>query len=355
VTRIEKSIGSFKFGWTRVDKHSVESSARRNGGWQTVQRKRQQYRESMSSIRRIVSTAGVPAVLGIARGASPADAQPPLDSSQGLVLRGTIVTMDDRHTVLENGSVLVRGDKIAAVWQGDRPPRGTPVNGAAVVELDRSALVFPGMINLHNHPTYNTVRLWPPPSSDVQFTLGRPRGTEPYANRYQWNGTFATSPEYLRLVQTPQLALALAQGLGLEAEIVKYAQVLALVGGQTTSEGALPNPATDGLLARNVESPNFGRQRVQANVPSIDSFTGAELSWLLVQMKAGQVDAWIAHLAEGVRDGDRRPGDSFSSRGEFATLKGKGLLTDMTVIIHGSGLERGCGRLCDRPDRRADR
>ena len=174
----------------------------------------------------------------------------------------------------------------------------------------------------------------------VQSTLGRPLGTEPYDNRYQWNGTFATSPEYLRLVQTPQLALVLAQGLGIEPEVVKYAQVLALVGGETSNEGALPNPATDGLLARNVESPNFGRQRIQARVPSIDSFTGAPLQELLAQMKAGEVDAWIIHLAEGVRDGDRRPSDGFSSRGELATLKSKGLLTDMTVIIHGTALER---------------
>ena len=57
-------------------------------------------------------------------------------------------------------------------------------------------------------------------------------------------------------------------------------------------------------------------------------------------MKAGRYDAWMVHLAEGVRDADRRPGDPFSSRAEFATLKAKGLLTDMTVIIHGTALER---------------
>jgi 5-methylthioadenosine/S-adenosylhomocysteine deaminase len=295
----------------------------------------------MNTIRRLLAAAAL-VVPWLTGGASPVAAQSAasFDPSIGLVLRGTIVTMDMRHSVIPDGRVLVRGDRIVAIWQGERPPSGTPVNGAPVIELDPPALIFPGMINLHNHPTYNAVRLWPAPSSDVQPTLGRPLGTEPYANRYQWNGTFATSPEYGRLVQTPQLALALAQGLGLEAELVKYSGVLAVIGGETSSEGALPNPATDELLARNVESANFGRQRIQANVPSIDSFTGAALSGLLAQMKAGQVDAWIAHLAEGVRDGDRRLGDSFSSRGEFATLVSKGLLTDMTVIIHGTALEQ---------------
>ena len=33
-----------------------------------------------------------------------------------------------------------------------------------------------------------------------------------------------------------------------------------------------------------------------------------------------------------------RAGDSTSSRAEFATLVSKGLLTDMTVIVHGTAL-----------------
>jgi 5-methylthioadenosine/S-adenosylhomocysteine deaminase len=263
----------------------------------------------------------------------------PFDPSRGLVLRGTVVTMDNQHTVIEDGRVLVRNDRIIATWRGERPPAGTSVGNAIVLDLGPSALIFPGMINLHNHPTYNMLRLWPAPSSDVQPSLGRPFGTEPYANRYQWNGTFATSPEYQRLVQTPQLALVLAQGLGLDAEMVKFAGLVALLGGETTTEGALPNPATDGLLARNVESANFGRQRIDARVPSIGGFSGGDLANLLTRMHAGQIDAWLVHLAEGVRDGQRRFGDTFSSRGELATLKGKGLLTDMTVILHGIALE----------------
>ena len=34
-----------------------------------------------------------------------------------------------------------------------------------------------------------------------------------------------------------------------------------------------------------------------------------------------------------------RPGDPTSARSEFTLLKSKGLLTDMTVIVHGTGLE----------------
>jgi hypothetical protein len=40
-----------------------------------------------------------------------------------------------------------------------------------------------------------------------------------------------------------------------------------------------------------------------------------------------------------VPDSHRRPGDPISARSEFALLKSKGLLTDMTVIVYGTGLE----------------
>jgi 5-methylthioadenosine/S-adenosylhomocysteine deaminase len=46
------------------------------------------------------------------------------------------------------------------------------------------------------------------------------------------------------------------------------------------------------------------------------------------------------HLAEGVRDGDRRPGDAFSSRRELEIVRSFGLLTSALVVIHGTALER---------------
>jgi cytosine/adenosine deaminase-related metal-dependent hydrolase len=269
-----------------------------------------------------------------------AESSRPFDPARGMVLHGTIVTMDDRHTVIEAGRVLVRNNKIVAVWQGERPPVGTDLEGVVVLDFGPSALIFPGMINLHDHPTFDTGRLWPAPSSHAQPALARPLGTEPYANRYQWNGMKGSSPpEIRRLVQTPQNALVATNGFNLHVELTKHAKVKGLVGGQTTTQNALSSLATDGLLARNAESANFGRQRIRSEVQAIDSLNAASVAALLSQMQNGQVDAWLVHLAEGVRDGDRRPGDPASSRAEFASLKAKGLLTDMTAIVHGTGLE----------------
>jgi hypothetical protein len=105
------------------------------------------------------------------------------DPNQGILLRGTVVTMDASGTILHNGNILVRDGKIVAAWNGT-PPKGTPINNAVLVDFGSKGLIFPGLINLHNHRTCDVLELWPPPSSQIQANLGRPLGTEPYANRY---------------------------------------------------------------------------------------------------------------------------------------------------------------------------
>src|SRR5204862_6065820 len=84
---------------------------------------------------------------------------------------------------------------------------------------------------------------------------------------------------------------------------------------------------------------NFGRQRVFSRVAANGSLGASDAETLADAMSAGLVDAWLVHLAEGVRDADRRPGDATSSRAEFADLKARHLLTDATVVVHGVGLE----------------
>lgn len=269
-----------------------------------------------------------------------ANAQKAFDPATGMVLRGTIVTMDSSGTVLHDSSILVRNGVIVAIWQGRKAPRGVPLGNAIEVDLGPEAMVFPGLINLHNHPTYDVLDPWPAPSSDAQSTLGRPLGTEPYANRYQWNDVPSTSPpEYRRLVDTPQILLNSSLGLGLLSEVVKYSEVKAMLGGETSFQDGVPDQATDNLMIRNVQSANFGRQAVLSRVPSIDQLSSSDLAALITAMQKGQVDAWLTHLAEGVRDNQRRAGDTVSSRAEFTSLQSMGLLTDMTVIVQGNGLE----------------
>ena len=253
-----------------------------------------------------------------------------------MLLRGTVVTMDGHNRVLRRGNVLVRHGKVVGLWRAGRRPPDVRI-GRPVVVAPRGALIFPGLINLHDHPTFSMLPRWPPPSSDAQPAFGRPTGAEPYANRYQWNGARGfgdVSEEQQRLIGAPQEVLVSPSDLGLATEAVKWAEIRALLGGETADQGAEGDPATDNLLARNVDGFNFGRDRVEsATFPEPDAA-------LVTRMREGQVDAFIAHAGEGVRDGERRPGDSYSSRAELRELRHVGLLSDETVIIHGTAFER---------------
>ena len=262
-----------------------------------------------------------------------ADGTTPWASSRGLLIDGaTVVTMDDQHTVIPHGSVLVRDGRIVAIWAGPQPPDGVSVGDASVVQAGPQELLFPGLIDLHDHPSYDALDPWLPPASDALPALGK-TGTDPYANRYQWGaaGSATSSAEHRRLTVNPAGVLNDRLGLGLGREVNRYAQTAGLLGGETMLEGG------DGDIVRGVEqAPGVA----PSYVGPIASLDGPTLSDLHTGLVDGSYDAWLVHLGEGVREGDRRTGDPFSSRAEFATLKAKGLLTDATVIVHGTALER---------------
>jgi cytosine/adenosine deaminase-related metal-dependent hydrolase len=70
-----------------------------------------------------------------------------------VVLRGgTVLTMDDRHTVLPAGDVLVVDDRVAAVGPQLDVPEGT-------LEVDATGgIVMPGMIDTHRHMWQTAMR-----------------------------------------------------------------------------------------------------------------------------------------------------------------------------------------------------
>ena len=257
-----------------------------------------------------------------------------------LIRDPTVVTMNADHRVIPRGRVLISGNEIEAVWRlNHRPPGidGKRLRRATVIDPGPLTYLFPGLINLHDHPTFDVLEAWPAPSSDAIPEAGK-AGTDPYDNRYEWNTD--SPPEYDRLVRNPQQAIVDSDALGLAGEAVKYAEVQAMLGGETSMQGSSFVPEADGLLVRNVESNVFNTRIAQPRVGRISAFTGSALSTFVGAVRAGQYDAWMVHLAEGVRDAARRPGDPISSRQEFDDLRAKGLLTAITVIIHGLGLER---------------
>jgi cytosine/adenosine deaminase-related metal-dependent hydrolase len=256
-----------------------------------------------------------------------------------ILLDGTVVTMNAARDVVQQGHVLVRNGRIAAVWQGAKPPAGLDLTGVIRPPLGAHAYIYPGLINLHDHPFFDVLPLWQAPASHRQPALGRPNGTEPYANRYQWNTAPAQPLEVQRLIKNPSTILTEGDALGRLDEVLTFGKVRMILGGTTSTQGGRSGAAYDAQLSRDVEGVNFGRQRIFSRVGAISLLSAGDATALAGAIASGLVDAWLVHLAEGVRDGDRRPGDAISSRAEFADLKAKQLLTAATVVVHGVGLE----------------
>jgi len=61
--------------------------------------------------------------------------------SRSLLLKGTVVTMDDSHRVLADGNVLVSDGIVIAVWSGATPP-GIDTRGARTVSAGPRGLIF---------------------------------------------------------------------------------------------------------------------------------------------------------------------------------------------------------------------
>ena len=132
------------------------------------------------------------------------------------VLIGRIVTMDDARTVLDDGALEVDGGTIAGVRPASEP---APEGWEDVPRIRVHGTVFPGLIELHNHLSYDALPLWQVP--------GR------YADREQWGG--GGVPEYRKLVTGPMSVLGSRENL--LGPLARYVECKALLGGTTTSQG----------------------------------------------------------------------------------------------------------------------
>ena len=87
-------------------------------------------------------------------------------------LAGRVVTMDETQNVLDQGVVYVEDEVIADV----RAPGVTPPAGFGnVAPIATSGTIYPGLIELHNHLSYNILPLFRVPKL--------------YQHRGQWSNT----------------------------------------------------------------------------------------------------------------------------------------------------------------------
>jgi 5-methylthioadenosine/S-adenosylhomocysteine deaminase len=200
-----------------------------------------------------------------------------------VVLLGECVTMRQDPAVLDDAAIFVDD---AGVIEQIGPSTAPPPSGyESAPRVRTGGVIYPGLIDLHNHLAYNTLSLWIPPGKE-------PYRAQPYDTRYQWSGT---APGYRESIGHPAAALGTAAG----KELLKYVEVKAVVGGVTSVQGS-PNTtqAYEGWLARNVEFERFGGARsvFQCVFPP----DGCDLDGYRTHMKAGA--AFLFHLAEGRRE-----------------------------------------------------
>jgi cytosine/adenosine deaminase-related metal-dependent hydrolase len=220
------------------------------------------------------------------------------------LLRGTIVTPD---TVIADGWILVRDGRI-------RSASATKPAAPDAIELDTGGMIFPGLIDLHNHVSYNVFPRWDPPHA--------------FANRYEWRA----DPEHMRLVNDPYDQLIKA---GFFCDMNTYGELRALLGGTTAILTTAPEGCIAGLV-RNLDfhSGFYGpfesdRQHIRNAIEARPATNPATLTSIRSFLQDSRSEAFLVHLAEGA--------DPLSLE-EFSFVQTQGLLTAKTVIIHGVAL-----------------
>ena len=161
-----------------------------------------------------------------------------------LVVTGHLVTFDEQRPEIPDGALYVdRDGLIVAVTAADAPPP-PGFEQANRVDTGADAIVYPGLIDLHNHIAYNCLPLWIAPGRSAPWTA-----------RDQW----PKDPDYLPSISLPVNALCKANGKA----VLKYVETKAVVGGVTAIQGSSKvGRPFEGWMVRNIEYETFRTGRV---------------------------------------------------------------------------------------------
>lgn len=227
-------------------------------------------------------------------------------------LAGRIVTMNANADVLESGRIYVNEGKIVAVQPGSQP---APTGFENAPVIDTGGTIFPGLIELHNHLSYNILPLWNVP--------------ETFESRSQWR----SNAEKRRLVTAPMFVLGHTPTY--TEAVIRYVECKCLVAGVTTSQGiSLTGIAVSKFyrgIVRNVEAP------LDANLPVADTkiadVSDVEKFWAQLQRAEKKVKgAFLLHLCEGINAEALRHFDALRrANGEWA-------INSSLVGIHSTAL-----------------
>jgi 5-methylthioadenosine/S-adenosylhomocysteine deaminase len=235
-----------------------------------------------------------------------------------LVVRGRLVPLASDPQVSADPFAAFRG----RVWIGDdgvvvAVTRGTAAGppgfeGAPTVDVG-SSLVFPGLVDLHNHLAYNTLPLWVEPDR-----------AEPFLHHNHWTD----ADTYPAAVTWPAAALVAAA----PEELLAYVEARAIVGGTTTIQGSPPkNRPRDGWLVRNAEDETWGTGNRNLVYASTLTMSPASLAERANRMRLDGA-SFIYHCAEG------RVGSVVAR--EYHTAHQAGCLQERFVAVHCNAVGR---------------
>jgi 5-methylthioadenosine/S-adenosylhomocysteine deaminase len=237
-------------------------------------------------------------------------------SAQPMALRGTIVAP---FGIIDDGTIAMSGPTIVSVSPGSSPA------SEPAVEVD--GILFPGLIDLHNHLTWNVFPRWTPPS------LSR--------NRYEWQ----EMPQYAAALSDPHAGLVRA---GYDCDLNRYGELKAIVNGATATVGSIRDECIRGL-ARNLDF--LSELAPQMHVGD-DAFRDEIFPFEIRSSCGEQAMRDVGRPLEecAVNPGETRPvppravvahvaeGIDASARREFAMFAAHGYLHPGANIIHGVGL-----------------
>lgn len=218
------------------------------------------------------------------------------------ILKGTVVTMGPNAKKIKNCYVCISENKIIKTTTKKSQ---IPSEFKKIKPVNVKGYIFPGLIDLHNHIAFNFLNLW-----KIEKT---------FQDRYQWpNGT-----RYQKEITIPTLVLSIANAV----ELVKYAEVKALLGGVTSIDGySRFKKSYSAWLLRNVETEPFGKDEgpIYQSVPRLK-----KTEFLSLKKKMKNCNAFIYHLAEGT---------SSKLLVEFAELEKNKIQLEKLVAIHCTAL-----------------
>lgn len=236
-----------------------------------------------------------------------------LAQTHPFAIGGTIVTPTG---IRSHAWLIVQNGKISSIT--DNRPTDKALN-----IIDTADLIFPGFVDLHNHPMYAVFPRWSP--------------NRKFANRYEWR----SDSEYVRLVGSPGRELQNDETMFCDVD--EFAEIQAIIGGTTAITGISPRktnppvpPCVNGLV-RNLDwySSLYGPGQAERET-NLLGITPGDLDPHVEEetknrLRNFDLDLVTIHVGEGI------PANP-ESTGEFTSLWTHGLLQPHVAIVHGTAL-----------------